>query len=113
MASGHMATPQSQSPAGGNPARAASPAASPEAARAAQARSGSGKPEPGKAELSLIPASQPQDPDGASGFPWPVMQLPVELDVAIPVRAFRVRTLLALAPGRLIETRWPSGEDMP
>jgi flagellar motor switch/type III secretory pathway protein FliN len=41
------------------------------------------------------------------------MQLPVELDVAIPVRAFRVRTLLALAPGHLIEALWLSSEDMP
>lgn len=40
-------------------------------------------------------------------------QIPVELDVAIPVREFRVRNLLALEPGQLIETRWASGEDMP
>jgi flagellar motor switch/type III secretory pathway protein FliN len=43
----------------------------------------------------------------------PVARLPVELDVAIPVRDFRVRNLLALEPGHLIETQWVNGEDMP
>jgi flagellar motor switch protein FliN/FliY len=43
----------------------------------------------------------------------PVSRLPVELDVAIPVREFRVRNLLALEPGQLIETQWGHGEDMP
>ncbi len=39
--------------------------------------------------------------------------MPVELDVAIPVPDFRVRNLLALAPGQLIESRWGNGEDVP
>ncbi|MGA3009713.1 MAG: FliM/FliN family flagellar motor C-terminal domain-containing protein [Terracidiphilus sp.] len=43
----------------------------------------------------------------------PVARLPVELDVAVPVRDFRVRNLLALEPGQVIETRWQHGEDMP
>jgi flagellar motor switch protein FliM len=37
----------------------------------------------------------------------------VELDVAIPVREFRVRNLLALESGQVIETQWAHGEDMP
>jgi len=41
------------------------------------------------------------------------MRLPVELDVAVPVRDFRVRHLLALAPGKLIESQWSNGEDVP
>lgn len=40
-------------------------------------------------------------------------QIPVEVDVAIPVRAFRVRNLLALEAGQVIETRWANGEDVP
>ena len=40
-------------------------------------------------------------------------RLPVELDVAIPVRGFRVRNLLALEPGQIVETLWAHGEDMP
>ncbi|MGB6745616.1 MAG: FliM/FliN family flagellar motor C-terminal domain-containing protein, partial [Terracidiphilus sp.] len=43
----------------------------------------------------------------------PVSRLPVELDVAVPVREFRVRDLLALEPGRLIESQWGHGEDLP
>jgi flagellar motor switch protein FliN/FliY len=40
-------------------------------------------------------------------------RLPVELEVAVPAREFRVRNLLALAPGQLIETEWSQGEDLP
>jgi flagellar motor switch/type III secretory pathway protein FliN len=39
--------------------------------------------------------------------------LPVELDVAVPVREFRVRNLLALDGGQVIETQWGHGEDVP
>jgi hypothetical protein len=42
-----------------------------------------------------------------------VARLLVELDVAIPVREFRVRNLLALESVRVIETQWAHGEDMP
>jgi len=40
-------------------------------------------------------------------------RLPVELDVGVPVRGFRVRGLLALEPGQVIETQWGQGEDLP
>lgn len=40
-------------------------------------------------------------------------RLPVELDVAVPVREFRVRNLLNLVPGQVIETQWLSGDDLP
>jgi flagellar motor switch protein FliM len=43
----------------------------------------------------------------------PVAKLPVELEVAIPVRDFRVRNLLTLEPGQVIETQWAHGADMP
>jgi flagellar motor switch/type III secretory pathway protein FliN len=43
----------------------------------------------------------------------PVAKLPVELEVAIPVRDFRVRNLLTLEPGQVIEAQWAHGEDMP
>jgi flagellar motor switch protein FliN/FliY len=39
--------------------------------------------------------------------------MPVELDVAIPIPDFRVRNLLALALGQLVETDWGNGEDVP
>jgi len=40
-------------------------------------------------------------------------RLPVELEVVVPVREFRVRDLLALLPGEVIETQWGHGEDLP
>jgi flagellar motor switch/type III secretory pathway protein FliN len=43
----------------------------------------------------------------------PQARLPVELEVMVPVREFRVRHLLAMAPGEVIETRWGHGEDLP
>jgi flagellar motor switch/type III secretory pathway protein FliN len=43
----------------------------------------------------------------------PLALLPVELDVAVPVREFRVRNLLALDCGQVIETQWGHGEDVP
>lgn len=43
----------------------------------------------------------------------PLARLPVELEVVVPVREFRVRDLLALLPGEVIETQWGHGEDIP
>lgn len=43
----------------------------------------------------------------------PIARLPVEVDVAIPVREFRVRNLLTISTGTVIETQWAHGEDMP
>jgi flagellar motor switch/type III secretory pathway protein FliN len=40
-------------------------------------------------------------------------RLPVEVDVAVPVRGFRVRNLLALEPGAVVESKWGHGEDVP
>jgi len=48
---------------------------------------------------------QPSDP--------PFYNLPVELDVGVPVRDFRVRNLLALEPGVVVESRWNHAEDLP
>jgi flagellar motor switch protein FliN/FliY len=40
-------------------------------------------------------------------------RLPVELEVAVPIRNFRVRTLLSLEKGKVIETQWGHGDDLP
>lgn len=62
---------------------------------------------------ALVPVA----PLGASSeqneFSGPVLRLPVELDVSVPVQEFRVRNLLALAPGQLIESQWGHGSDIP
>jgi flagellar motor switch protein FliM len=43
----------------------------------------------------------------------PVARLPVELDVTVPVRDFRVLNLLALEAGLVMESQWGNGEDVP
>ena len=43
----------------------------------------------------------------------PVARLPIELGVSVPVSDFRVRGLLALEPGQVIESQWTHGEDLP
>jgi flagellar motor switch/type III secretory pathway protein FliN len=40
-------------------------------------------------------------------------RLPVQLDVGIPIRDFRLKNLLLLEPGSLIESQWAPGEDVP
>jgi len=63
---------------------------------------------------ALVPSPQkPGDVESEPGFGPLVARLPVELDVAVPVREFRVRNLLALEPGTVIESRWNHGNDLP
>jgi flagellar motor switch protein FliN len=60
----------------------------------------------------MVPAPQPPQSEAAR-FQRSDFAMPVELDVVIPVRDFRVRQLLALAPGQVIETQWSHGDDLP
>lgn len=62
---------------------------------------------------ALVPIPQPPEADEEIAFSGPVSQLPVELEVAVPVREFRVRHLLALTPGQLVESQWSHGNDVP
>ena len=62
---------------------------------------------------ALVPAPRQPEEDEEIAFGTEVARLPVELDVAVPVRDFRVRHLLALTPGQLIESQWGHGEDVP
>jgi flagellar motor switch/type III secretory pathway protein FliN len=67
-------------------------------------------------EIEAVPAAAelPSENGEVSGeLQGPVARLPVELEVAIPVRDFRVRNLLALEPGVLVESQWASGDDLP
>jgi flagellar motor switch protein FliM len=69
---------------------------------------------PGAAsEQALVPSPHAPGEVKAITLSAPVARLPVELDVAVPVRNFRVRNLLVLEPGNVIETQWAHGEDMP
>ncbi len=75
--------------------------------------------EPGKAgreqaggEQALVALPHRREEDSTL-WSAPVSRLPVELDVSVPVREFRVRSLLALEPGEVIESKWTHGEDVP
>ena len=75
-------------------------------------------PEPAQAaatalEKALAPSVLPDEEKVLIPANSPAAQLPVELDVAVPVREFRVRNLLALEPGQVIETQWGHGQDVP
>jgi flagellar motor switch/type III secretory pathway protein FliN len=56
----------------------------------------------------LTPGSLP-----AAGKWEAVAVLPLQLDVAIPIPNFRVRDLLALDKGTILESNWSHAEDIP
>jgi flagellar motor switch protein FliM len=64
---------------------------------------------------ALVPAPNASEDNSIeeAAVSAPVAKLPVELDVAIPVREFRIRNLLALVPGQLIESQWGHTRDVP
>jgi hypothetical protein len=65
------------------------------------------------AEKALVPSSHLPEEGDRIVLRGPVALLPVELDVSVPVRNFRVRNLLALEPAQVIESGWGHGEDVP
>ena len=64
-------------------------------------------------EQALVPTVPQPDDNELTGLTAPMGRLPVELEVAVPAREFRVRNLLALEQGQVIETQWAHGEDLP
>ena len=64
-------------------------------------------------EKTLRPSAEPEEERPLVAPGSPEARLPVELEVAVPVREFRVRNLLALEAGQLIETQWGHGLDVP
>ena len=108
--------------------RLGAPAAiGPQAALGAQMMSGSGSSsgslQPGHAgepsQLAVNGAHFPEgaDPRNAAGnslnLSAACSRMPVGLTVAVPIRDFRVRQLLALAAGAVVKTTWSHGEDLP
>lgn len=65
------------------------------------------------AEQSLIALTAPANGEGSSAAFERASRLPVELDVGVPLRDFRVHNLLALKPGVVIASQWGHGEDVP
>lgn len=60
-----------------------------------------------------MPSPHPRELEAGIELSAQMARLPVELDVSVPVRDFRVRSLLILEPGQVIESRWVHGEDLP
>jgi flagellar motor switch/type III secretory pathway protein FliN len=61
---------------------------------------------------ALVPCLIPPMPEPMILSPV-VARLPIEVDVAVPAREFRVRDLVELQAGQVIETRWEHTDDLP
>ncbi|HEX7730294.1 MAG TPA: FliM/FliN family flagellar motor C-terminal domain-containing protein [Terracidiphilus sp.] len=66
-----------------------------------------------RAEQALVPVSAAPEPVSTWVLSPAAALLPIEIDVAVPMRSFRVRNLLALEPGQLLESQWSHGSDLP
>jgi flagellar motor switch/type III secretory pathway protein FliN len=91
------------------------PLPAPTTAKPGEPEATEGKESTGESALMSLPSQPvegdlPADPPALSG---PMARLPVELDVSVPVRDFRVRNLLVLEAGQLIESQWANGADVP
>ena len=64
-------------------------------------------------EPGLVPLSPAVEPEMLIPPKSVAARLPVEVEVGIPVRGFRVRNLLALGPGAVVQSEWKQGDDMP
>jgi hypothetical protein len=62
---------------------------------------------------ALVPAQQEQREEHPFRIEGRVAQLPVELDVGVPIRDFRVRNLLARQPGIVVASQWAHVDDLP
>ena len=95
-----MATNQQPVPAGGETL-----------ARAALTKTGM-QDTPGETSLTLSPIELLEPCDGVEQRTL-IKRIPIEVDVAIPIRKFLVRNVLALAVGQVLGTGWVEGEDVP
>lgn len=66
-----------------------------------------------KTEAALAQPSPGPAVEGVLRIKPLVARLPVEIDVAVPVKGFRVRNLLTLRAGTVIASKWMNGDDMP
>ena len=65
-----------------------------------------------KTEAALAPSTSP-GVEGVLLINPLVGRLPVEIDVAVPVRGFRVQNLLTLNVGTVVASKWLNGDDLP
>jgi hypothetical protein len=62
---------------------------------------------------ALVPSEPNAVEEARLNLDGPLSKLPVELDVGVPIRDFRVRNLLALEPGIVVASRWGHADDLP
>src|ERR1017187_3673800 len=62
---------------------------------------------------ALVPSGPHTAEETGLNLEGPLSKLPVELDVGVPIRNFRVRNLLALETGVVVASRWGHGDDLP
>ncbi len=62
---------------------------------------------------ALVPSEPIEREEAGLNVDSVVAQLPVELDVGVPIRDFRVRNLLALEPGVVVVSQWEHSDDLP
>lgn len=64
---------------------------------------------------ALVPAPELRDEQVREALPFraAINRMPVEVDVVVPVVGFRVRNVLALVPGQVIESQWSPSDDVP
>ena len=62
---------------------------------------------------AIVPAAQAPEAEMLIPPNSLAARLPVELDVGIPLRGFRVRNLLSLESGAVVESQWGHGDDVP
>lgn len=65
------------------------------------------------AEAALVQMSPCFNGEGVLSGNALISKLSVEIDVAVPIRKFRVRNLLTLAEGAVIASQWKEGGDIP
>lgn len=67
-----------------------------------------------ESEKALVPSSADLvDGSDLCAPNSPFARIPIEIDVTVPVRGFRVRDLMVLAKDDVIESQWLESEDMP
>jgi hypothetical protein len=65
------------------------------------------------AVTALVPSQLNEKEKPTLDLDGPLSRLPVELDVGVPIRDFRVRNLLALKPGVVVASQWEHASDLP
>jgi flagellar motor switch protein FliN/FliY len=68
---------------------------------------------PAEAAIVATHRAAAEGENDAPALPPSMAHLPVQLNVAIPLPKFRVRDLLALTKGAVLETGWLPSDDVP